>query len=254
MGDGRIAEKNRRDWNGYAGEWAKRNHSDEMLSPVLRDPAKAFHPAVWSLLRKNFSDWSTKRICVPSSGDNLAVFAFALLGASVTSCDISENQLSNAKKIADREGIGHSIEWIRTDSMKLDGVADGAYDLVYTSNGVHVWLDDLKAMYQNVYRILKPGGWDVIFEKHPFTRPFDEVGNPVKSYDSIGPFEDEYSVNFHWRMQDIFNAVMDAGIRLCHLEEMCEEKDSPGLPEWFCLMGMRPELKVQRGCRTTGTL
>jgi len=32
-----------------------------------------------------------KKICVPSSGDNHVVFAFALLGAKVTSCDIAEN-------------------------------------------------------------------------------------------------------------------------------------------------------------------
>ena len=238
-----VVEKNRKDWNSFSGEWARRNHCREVLESVLKDPAKAFHPAVWGWLTDHYPDWRGKRICVPSSGDNLAVFAFALLGARVTSCDISENQLANARKIAERENLGASIEWIRADTMTLEGVPDETYDLVYTSNGVHVWLDDLESMYRNVYRVLRPDGWDVIFEKHPFVRPFDEEGKPLKSYDSTGPFEDEYAVNFHWRIQDILNAVMDAGIRPYHLEELCErnEKWGIGLPEWFCLMGKRPK-------------
>ena len=60
-----------------------------------------------------------KEICVPSSGDNHAAFAFALMGAHVTSCDISEKQLENARKAAETLGF-HSIEFVRADTMTLD--------------------------------------------------------------------------------------------------------------------------------------
>ena len=62
-----------------------------------------------------------RTVCVPSSGDNLAVFAFALLGARVVSCDISQNQLDYARQIAVREGFDASISWVCTDTMTLDG-------------------------------------------------------------------------------------------------------------------------------------
>lgn len=266
-----IVEKNRQDWNQSAQSWSEWNHSEKVLRPILEDPSKAFHPAVWAAFQKYFPDFKGKRVCVPSSGDNLAVFAFALLGARVTSCDISENQLANARKIAERENLEDSIEWIQADTMRLDSVADEAYDLVYTSNGVHVWLDNLPAMYGNIYRILKPGGWNIIYEVHPFLRPFDDSLKVIKPYSCTGPFEDETTVNFHWRMQDIVNAVVESGIRLMHIEEMYDQKDdiqpaevddliqgqefsreaadpmydwkqNPylALPQWLCLVGKKP--------------
>lgn len=124
---GRIVEKNRKDWDSFAGEWDRRNHCKTVLSPVLKDPAKAFHPVLWSWLSDRFVDWDKRTVCVPSSGDNLAVFAFALLGARVVSCDISQNQLDYARQIAVREGFDASISWVGTDTMTLDGVLDGAF-------------------------------------------------------------------------------------------------------------------------------
>lgn len=88
------------------------------------------------MLRSAFDSFKGLRVLVPSSGDNGAVFAFHMLGASVTSADISGRQLENAKKLAD--GEGWNIEFVRADSMTLDGIPDGKFDLVYTSNGVHV--------------------------------------------------------------------------------------------------------------------
>ena len=184
-----IVEKNRKDWNSYSEKWSAFNHSEKILRPVLDDPAKAFHKKTWELIQRYLPDLKGKRVCVPSSGDNLAVFAFALSGATVTSCDISDNQLAHAMQVAVREGLGDAIEFVCADTMKLEGIPDGGYDLVYTSNGVHVWLNDLPSMY------------------------------------ATGPFEDETTVNFHWRLQDIMNAMMHSGMRLEHFEEMFDEKD-----------------------------
>lgn len=271
-GKSRVVEKNKEDWNANAENWAKLNHAERMLRPVLEFPPKAFPKTIWELLRKYYPDFKGKRICVPSSGDNHAVFAFALLGAQVTSCDISENQLANAKRIAEREGISKSIAFVCTDTMTLEGIADEEYDLVYTSNGVHVWLDDLPSMYRNVYRVLKRGGMNLFYDIHPFLRPFDSDMKLIKPYDCTGPFEDEVTVSFHWRIQDILNAVMDAGISLLHVEELFDEKnyerpfgikaadlirgiradqaevdrmydwkENPymGLPSWLCVVGKK---------------
>ena len=109
--------------------------------------------------------------------------------------------------------------------MRLSGIESGAYDFVYTSNGVHVWLNDLESMYKNISRILKPGGVYIMYELHPFQRPFGENMKVVKPYDSTGPFEDEATVNFAWRIQDIVNPILDAGISLMHMEEIMPSPD-----------------------------
>lgn len=220
-----ISEKNRKSWNLGAKKYSAFNHSEKIMRRILDDPANAFHPTVWEMIKKTFPDLTGKKICVPSSGDNHAVFAFVLLGATVTSCDISENQLANAERVAKQYGFDKSIEFVRSDTMSLSEIPDNTYDFVYTSNGVHVWINDLNAMYKNIARIMKPGGVYMMYEIHPFQRPFDDNVKVIKPYDNTGPFESEDEVTFGWRMMDFLNAILSNGLAIRHIEEMFAEKD-----------------------------
>jgi len=74
------------------------------------------------------------------------------MGASVTSVDISERQLENGAAIAHKHSW--DIEFICDDTMELSKITSGEYDFVYTSNGVHVWINDLSSMYQNILHLL----------------------------------------------------------------------------------------------------
>ena len=218
-----VAGRNRASWDAYADEYAARSHTEPVLERLARDPASAFHRTTLALIREAVPDFTGKRVLVPSSGDNKAAFAFALMGAEVTSADISQRQLENAKKAAERIGL-HDIRFVRTDTMTLEGIGDETFDLVYTSNGVHVWIDDLDGMYRNIVRVLKPGGKYALFELHPFNRPLDDDARIVKPYDAIGPMESGGEVNFHWRLMDILSAMLRAGLVLWRFEEMAAEK------------------------------
>ncbi|AZN43239.1 class I SAM-dependent methyltransferase [Paenibacillus albus] len=212
-------------WNEWADTWYLRYRTDEAIAKIISNPASAFHPVTYALIREVFPSLEGKRVCVPSSGDNHAVYAFHLLGAKVTSCDISEKQIERSAAIARRHGW--DIEFIVDDTMQLGSVADGAYDLVYTSNGVHVWIHDLDAMYRNIHRILKPGGCSVMFDIHPFMRPFSgEVGKlaVVKPYDETGLLGDV--PRFKWRVQDFVNAMATSGFSVARMEEMFAEDGS----------------------------
>lgn len=200
------------------------------ISRILEDPARAFHREVWALMRQYVPSMAGRSVCVPSSGDNLAVFAFALLGAQVTSCDISENQLAHAQAAAERMGISARIRFVCTNTMTLSGLPDRTFDFVYTSNGVHVWIDDLAAMYRSVYRIMRPGAYYLMYDVHPFQRPFDQDARIIKPYDRTGPYEDVYNVNFAWLRADILNAA-GCGLRLSHIAELFAEKDYEA-PYW----------------------
>ena len=220
-----LSTKNKISWNNGAAEYTAFNHSERFMKRIVENPANAFHHTTWELINNYIPDLCGKRICVPSSGDNKAVFAFAMLGAQVVSCDISENQLANAERVAKQYGWDRSIEFICADTMILDEISDNTYDFVYTSNGVHVWIDDLPGMYRNIYRILKTDGLYIMFEIHPFQRPFDDNVKVIKPYDMTGPFESEIEITFAWRVMDIMNAMLDSGLIIRHIEEMFAEKD-----------------------------
>ena len=223
--------------NGVMNMW--NNCSDEYfkdiqigIDQIMANAEAAFPVTVWKMICNEFTTLRGKRVLVPSSGDNIAVFGFHLLGAKVTSCDIAERQLVNAKKVADANDW--DIKFIRQDSMELPDIPDGEYDLVYTSNGVHVWINDLPKMYRNFNRVLKPHGKYIMFETHPFIRPFDTSGTEIKvckPYEDTGPFVSGEEITFGWRIMDLFNVVLDSGFNITHMQEF-----HPGKGEylqWF---------------------
>jgi len=215
----------RNHWNGRSDEYYRQDYeSSKALEAITAAPERAFPIELYPVIRHYFPDLTGKRICVPSSGDNAAVFGFHLLGARVTSCDLSERQLYNAKVIADR--YGWDIRFVCDDSRELAKLPDDGFDLVYTSNGVHVWIDDLPRMYRSFRRILKAGGYSIFFETHPMTRPFDNHSYDVKirkPYEDVGPFGEVPT--YGWRTQDFVNAVLKAGLTLREMLEFHSRRD-----------------------------
>ncbi|MCL2434239.1 MAG: class I SAM-dependent methyltransferase [Clostridia bacterium] len=230
-------------WNKIAdSDWYNSYRTDDVISAIIQNPASAFHPTVFALLKEALKDFQDKKVLVPSSGDNHAVFAFHLLGARVSSSDISQRQLDNAQIIAKKHDW--DIAFQVDNTMTLETAADNAYDLVYTSNGVFVWIDDLQSMFSNIYRVLKTGGIYVSYDIHPFTRPF-AYADPAnqtsviikKPYDHI-----DLGLEKHWRMQDLLNAVINSGLSVNHIEEMYPEFGT----YWFESTGGREGLSEEQ--------
>ncbi|MCM3628671.1 class I SAM-dependent methyltransferase [Paenibacillus glycanilyticus] len=210
-------------WNEWSDTWYPKYRTEEAIARIIAAPASAFHPGTFAMIREAFPDLLGTRVLVPSSGDNHAVFAFHLMGAKVTSCDISEKQLEYASNIADKHGW--DIEFVCEDTMTLAQLPSEEYDFVYTSNGVHVWIHDLAAMYTQVNRVLKKNGIYMMYDIHPFMRPFGIKAKEAlivqKPYDLTGPFGEVPT--FKWRMQDIVNAIISSLLSVERLEEMYAE-------------------------------
>ncbi len=219
------------EWDAYSDEYFAENASEEIVGRIIEDPSWAFPAPVWDMILSSYPNLRGKNVLVPSSGDNAAVFAFHLLGAAVTSADISERQLENARRIAAVHGW--DIRFVCDDSMSLAKIEDGMYDLVYTSNGVHVWIPDLLSMYRSFHRVLNKDGQHIMYEVHPVIRPFGDDEVPLitvrKPYENIH-FTDNVP-KFAWRIQDIFNAAFDAGFKITHMEEFHPGKNDNDL--WF---------------------
>lgn len=208
------------DWNNYSDEYFSKTKFDELFLALEKDPYKGFPHAMAEMIKEYYPDLKGKNICVPSCGDNTAVFGFCALGANVTATDISYKQIESAQKIAKERNF--NVKYYVCDSMKLNELSDNTYDLVYTSNGVHVWINDLNAMYSNIYRILKKGGKYILFDTHPFVRPFDKkiydgIFEVVKRYEDLGPFGEVPT--FTWRIQDYVNSLIKSGFAINGMEE-----------------------------------
>jgi len=232
-----------RQWDKISdSDWYKGYRTKDVIDKIFENPSSAFHSTTWDMIIKNIEDFEGKEICVPSSGDNHAVFAFSALGANVTSCDISKRQIENAEIIANERAL--DIKFICEDTMTLEKLPDDMYDFVYTSNGVHIWIDDLKSMYKNIHRILKKDGKYLMYDIHPFGRPFnyDDTSNNKsiiiqKPYDKTGP----HGNNYHWRVGDIVNAIISSGLSIMQLEEMFAEYGT----YWFESSGGRENLSKE---------
>lgn len=242
-----MHEANRIRWDAASSRWARGADSRGLWRRCPSEPDLVLSPTEVKYL----GDVSGKRIAVLGSGDNQAAFALAGLGASVTSVDISQNQLDVAEGRA-RE-VGLAISFVRADVMDLSVIDSETFDIVYTGGHVAVWVSDLKTFYKEAARILVPNGLLIIAEYHPFRRVWKESKEELTvgySYFERGPFEysmtddillpkpgELKSYEFHWSISDYLNSVLRAGCQIVETDEFGTEvadwESAPmqGLPE-----------------------
>lgn len=213
-----MKEKIIEDWNRASDSWFAEIGFNKLFPVLEKNPFKGFPHAMAKILKSEYPELKGKKICVPSCGDSIAAMSFCLLGADVTATDISEKQIENARKESEKRNL--RIDFYVCDSMELKKLPDNYFDLVYTSNGVHVWIDNLDKMYDNFYRILRKKGKYIFFDTHPFSRPLEyknKVFKAIKRYDELGPFEE--IPKFHWRIQDFVNFLSKCGFFISRMEE-----------------------------------
>ena len=244
-------EANRRRWNAASPSYAAIGDRQGNWRKVVEQPGWAFLPEELAIL----GDVAGKRACVLGSGDNLAVFALAGMGAEVTSVDISDAQIDVARGRA--ETLGLDVRFLRADVTEIDELADDSYDIVHTSRHIAVWVSDLRTFYRQAVRILKPGGLFFVTEYHPFRRIFKDAPEQLEvesSYLERGPFRYQVSEALfdpnsgehtayenHWTIADFYNAMTEPGCEMIAFDEIGDQAEgweaSPlaGLPQVILL-------------------
>ncbi len=218
----KMHEANRRCWNAIAGSWAEMRERDGLWRRCPEEPELGFEGGAFELIGSYVGDVEGRKAAVIGSGDNHAAFALAGMKARVTSVDISERQLETASGRANQLGL--DIDFIRADATDLAALADRSFDLVCSTNGFFVWIADLRAVYSEVHRILKPGGYYVFYDVHPFQRPWAERPRAIevdKPYWQTGPFcdEKEGTFEYNWTLGDILNPLAETGFVLRRILE-----------------------------------
>ena len=217
----RMHEANRRVWNKDVASWEDRSDREGRWHRCHEDPDLAFEGGALQTIQAVTGGVQDKEVCVIGSGDNMASFALAGLGARVTSTDISEDRLAMGSRRA--EQLDLSISSIRSDAASLE-LPDAMFDLVVSTNGFFEWIADLRSVFAEVARVLKPGSCYVYYDVHPFQRPWKEQVTPIeveKPYWSTGPFQpgDSESYEFNWTIADLLNPMAEAGLQLVRLAE-----------------------------------
>jgi ubiquinone/menaquinone biosynthesis C-methylase UbiE len=219
-----IHDTNRKWWDVKSQDWRERE--EVVWNRCRENMSFALDRRMQEIVGEFIDAPQDKTACAIASGDNFAVFALAGMGMKVTSTDISELQLNIARE---RAGILNlDIRFLRCDAADLSPVENEGYDLVISTPGTYVWISDLQKVYSEVCRVLKPGGYLILHEIHPFTRPFRdqpefEIAQP---YFETGPYTHQgvdgievTTHNFHWMMNDFINALADSGLIIRRIAE-----------------------------------
>jgi SAM-dependent methyltransferase len=263
-----MHEANREYWDEPAAEWEQLRDQDERWRRCHQDPSLGFDGDALEMILTFIGDLTGKRVCVVGSGDNLAAFALAGMGAAVTSTDISEEQLAVAEKRASELGL--ELDFVRCDAADLAPLADDRFDLVCSTNGFFVWIANPEGVFSAVHRVLKEGGFHIFYDVHPFLRPWNDRRAPIemeKPYFDAGPFVEEEPggkvFEFHWTIGDILGGLLRAGLELRALAEspasdsrfwqdhsylpgtdasLLDWQSNPraGLPVWLTVAAQRP--------------
>jgi SAM-dependent methyltransferase len=239
-----LREQNRLSWNAVVG--AHQSHRGD-LAEFLSGGGNTLFPEERALLG-DLRGKTLAHLQCNSGGDSLSL---ALLGATVTGVDISDEAILCARELSSKAGI--PVEFVRADIYDwLAATArDGRrFDALFSSYGVVCWLPDLGTWAGGIAAALRPGGCLVLVDFHPVAQMFDERWNlsdsypsggeprlleegvgdyvgesgggltPAGSVEGVRAFQNPHHGHlFRWGLGEVVTALAGAGLRILALEE-----------------------------------
>jgi SAM-dependent methyltransferase len=168
-------------------------------------------------------------------------FSLSNLGANVTGVDFSSKAISIANHL--RRFHDRAITFICSDISKIAKYDLGKFDIVFTSYGVLVWLEDLEQWAKTISEHIKPNGFFYIIDEHPFSRVFcnPQIDNAAFSFSHLNsywktntPIQSSYQYSYanadkklshttqyiwHHSLSEIINALTSAGLNVLFVHE-----------------------------------
>ena len=128
-------------------------------------------------------------------------------GALVTAVDLSAEDIEIARERAPDVAYYHAD----VHELPLE-LHRGRFDLVFTAGNVLGSIRDLDQWLAGIATTLKPGGTLLLYDSHPVTERVDPLGHWRDNY-----FES--SDERTWRLEEVVDAVIEAGLRVTKLAE-----------------------------------
>lgn len=180
-------------------------------------------------------DVKGKRVLELGCGGGQSAIAFARDGAHVIGIDISEEQISHARKLAEQEEV--KVEFKVGDLADLAFVQAASIDLVFSSFAFQ-YVERFDRLCRSVERVLAHRGLFVFSHDHPFWDCIDaSSGTLTRSYFDEAPEDWRWNGDpalprmrsYHRTISDITTSLTRAGFELEMLLEP-EAVNDPASP------------------------
>jgi SAM-dependent methyltransferase len=228
------------------GDWSV------VLTPIKPTPKEWFAPYYKD------SKLTGVKLLGLASGGGQQMPIFAALGADCTVLDYSQRQLDNEKLVAEREN--YKINIVRADMTKRLPFEDNSFDIIFhpVSN---CYVEDVQHVWNECYRILKPGGLLIagmdnsvayLFDEDLYEdkdnpqlvvankMPFNPLKDPVLNY----KYKDkDYAYDFSHTLEEQIGGQLKAGFILT---DLYEDMDNSSLlskynfPEYLATRAVKP--------------
>jgi SAM-dependent methyltransferase len=152
-----VRTYNREAWNRQVSK------GDRWTLPVSPEVIAAARRGEWSVVltpnkpvpRAWFGELRGKDVLGLASAGGQQCPVFAAAGARVTVYDNSPGQLGQDRLVAEREGL--SMRFVEGDMRDLSAFPDASFDLIFhpVSN---CFVDDVRPVWREAFRVLRPGG------------------------------------------------------------------------------------------------
>jgi len=253
-----VHDHNRRAWDAlvaHGNRWtipasseviaaARRGEWEIVLTPTRPVPRAWFPPLA-----------GLDVLCLASGGGQQGPI-LAAAGARVTVFDQSPRQLEQDRTVAAREGL--EIRTVAGDMADLNAFADASFGLVFHPCS-NCFAADVRPVWREAYRVLRPGGSLLAGIVQPILFAFDEacaergelVGRhplPYSDLDHFAPAELESRatagepVSFSHSLDAQIGGQLEAGLVLTGFYEDTwdEEPLSRWFPPYFATRALKP--------------
>lgn len=236
-----TSEYNRKAWDHLVSQ------GNEWTVPVTAEEIDAAREGNWSVVltpekkvpRDWFGDSSGLRVLALASGGGQQVPILAAAGAKVTVLDNSPKQLDQDQSVADRHGL--VIKTVLGDMRELSCFASNSFDLVFNPCSIG-FVPNVQPVFNEVARVLRPGGRFLAGFTNPVRSIFDEKGierNEMLVRHSL-PYSDETHLTddelnelredrepfmFSHTLDDLIGGQLEAGLRMTGFFEDRPVKD-----------------------------
>ena len=117
--------------------------------------------------RAAVGDLAGKRLLHLQCHFGMDTLSWVRLGAhGAVGIDFSDAAVATARHLAERTGLAERVTFVEADVTKAGRVEGGNFDVVFTSLGTIVWLEDLEGWAKDLEGLEAEAGAEVRLESH----------------------------------------------------------------------------------------
>ena len=227
-----ITRYNRNAWNGYVDQ------KNRWTLPVSQEEIENARQGQWQIVltpvkpvpHNWFPMMKQAKVLGLACGGGQQGPIMAALGAEVTIFDNSENQLNQDRMVSIAYNL--SIQTVQGDMQDLSVFPENSFDLIFNPCSV-VFVPDVKKVWKECYRVLKPGGVimtglinPVLFQLSEGPEPLQLIhSQPYSDITSLPAeklqkqIDDNEALEFGHSLSDQIGGQLEAGFVITHFYE-----------------------------------